>query len=120
MANAATRLSATYDIPFQMHASIGPSCGVADVQGDHATVYSGTQDSYGMRNNLAKLLNLPAENIHVVNVEASGAYGRNGADDATTDALEASYAADQVVKVETREGFAVGKSKWLAQMEWLA
>jgi len=35
---------------------------------------------------------------------------------AATAALKAAYAADQVVKVETRDGFALSKSKWLAQM----
>jgi putative ABC transport system permease protein len=39
-----------------------------------------------------------------------------GASDAATRALKASYASDQVVKVETREGFAQSKSKWLAQV----
>jgi putative ABC transport system permease protein len=39
-----------------------------------------------------------------------------GVSDATTAALEAAYAADQVVKVETRDGFAESKSAWLSQM----
>jgi putative ABC transport system permease protein len=39
-----------------------------------------------------------------------------GASDAATAALEASYATDQVVKVETREGFALSKSQWLSQV----
>jgi len=39
-----------------------------------------------------------------------------GASDAATAALAASYATDQVVKVETREGFALSKSKWLSQV----
>ena len=39
-----------------------------------------------------------------------------GASDAATRALTASYATDQVVKVETREGFALSKSKWLSQV----
>jgi len=39
-----------------------------------------------------------------------------GVSDAATTALASSYAADQVVKVETRDGFASSKSKWLAQV----
>ncbi|MDX6450825.1 MAG: putative transport system permease protein, partial [Gaiellaceae bacterium] len=39
-----------------------------------------------------------------------------GASDAATTALRASYASDQVVKVETRDGFAESKSQWLAQV----
>jgi putative ABC transport system permease protein len=39
-----------------------------------------------------------------------------GVTDATTNALRAAYAADQVVKVETRDGFAQAKSAWLSKM----
>jgi putative ABC transport system permease protein len=39
-----------------------------------------------------------------------------GVSDAATTALTSSYATDQVVKVETRDGFASSKSKWLAQV----
>ena len=39
-----------------------------------------------------------------------------GAGDATTAALKNAYAADQVVKVETRNGFALSKSEWLTQV----
>ena len=39
-----------------------------------------------------------------------------GASDAATTALASRYATDQVVKVETRDGFALSKSEWLSQM----
>jgi len=39
-----------------------------------------------------------------------------GATDRTTTALRAAYATDQVVKVETRDGFAEAKSAWLSKM----
>jgi putative ABC transport system permease protein len=39
-----------------------------------------------------------------------------GARESATNALKAAYASDQVVKVETRDGFAESKSKWLSQM----
>src|SRR5437870_5461921 len=42
LAGAATSLSASYQTPWQMHASIGPSCAVADVRPGAATVWSGT------------------------------------------------------------------------------
>ena len=100
MESAAQTVSGSYTIPFQMHASIGPSAGVADVQGDKATIYSATQDSFGMKNNLAKLLGIPAAGIHVMNVEGSGCYGRNGADDATSDAALMSQLSGKPVRVQ--------------------
>ena len=40
---AVKTLEASYQHPNQAHASIGPSCAVADVRADSATIYSGTQ-----------------------------------------------------------------------------
>jgi putative ABC transport system permease protein len=39
-----------------------------------------------------------------------------GVSDSATAALEQAYAAEQVVKVETRDGFALSKSAWLSQI----
>jgi nicotinate dehydrogenase subunit B len=63
-------------------------------------VYSGTQDPHSMKGTLSKLLGIPAANIHVINVEASGCYGRNGADDATTDAALMSQLSGKPVRVQ--------------------
>jgi CO/xanthine dehydrogenase Mo-binding subunit len=43
LAQAKKRYEATYRWPFQMHGMIGPSCAIADVRGDQATVWSGCQ-----------------------------------------------------------------------------
>src|SRR5208337_1489127 len=40
--SAAHALKATYSHPYQAHGSVGSSCAVADVQADHATVWSAT------------------------------------------------------------------------------
>ena len=47
-------LKATYKTPFQMHGSIGPSCAVADVRGDRATFWSGTQMPHETRRDMAQ------------------------------------------------------------------
>ena len=54
-------LSATYFWPIQSHASLGPSCAVADVRADgSATVWSASQGTHGLRTTLAKVFGLPA------------------------------------------------------------
>jgi CO/xanthine dehydrogenase Mo-binding subunit len=100
MADAATTLNVTYTNPFEMHGSIGPSCAVADVQGDKATIWSGTQDPHGTKTSVGKILGIPPANVHVMNVEASGCYGRNGADDITTDAALMSQLTGRPVRVQ--------------------
>jgi hypothetical protein len=55
---------------------IGPSCAVADVQGDHATIWSGSQWPQGDRADVAEMLGLPRERVQLILCEASGSYGR--------------------------------------------
>ena len=93
-------LKATYKHPYQMHGSVGSSCAVADVQGDHATIYSPTQGVWYQRNTSAMLLGLKPENVHVIFRRGSGCYGLNGADTVTYDAAILSQAAGKPVRVQ--------------------
>ncbi len=101
---AATRVHATYYQPFQAHASIGPSCAVADYGQDQVKVWCSTQGVYPLRSALADLLQLPAEKVQVIHVEGAGCYGHNGFDDVAGDAMILSRAVGQPVRVQwTRE-----------------
>ncbi len=97
---AATRLTATYAQPFQAHASIGPSCAVADVQADHAVIWSNSQGIYPLRGALADLLKMPPEQVQVIHVEGAGSYGHNGSDDAAADAAVLSQTVGRPVRVQ--------------------
>jgi nicotinate dehydrogenase subunit B len=101
---AAPVFERSYVWPYQMHGSIGPSCAVADWQPDGLTVWSGTQNPYPMRRDLALLLDMPEQAVVVERLEAAGCYGRNCADDVTADAALLSRAVGQPVRVQlTRE-----------------
>lgn len=100
LAGAPRTLKATYRTPFQMHGSIGPSCAIADVRGDRATFWSGTQMPHDARRHMARLLGIPAENVEVRWVEASGAYGRNGLEHVVADAAIMSQAVRRPVRVQ--------------------
>ncbi len=82
----ARRLSARYTRPYQMHASIGPSCALALFQDGTLTVWTHTQGVFPLRGALAELLRLPVEAVRCIQVEGSGCYGHNGADDVAADA----------------------------------
>ncbi len=79
-------ISATYRRPYQMHASIGPSCAVGHAQDGVVTIYSHTQGVYPLRAAIAEMLQAPVERVRVIHMEGSGCYGHNGADDAGADA----------------------------------
>lgn len=100
LAIAGQVLQATFTQPYQDHASIGPSCAVADVQGNQATVYSSTQGVYPLQGAIAQLLGLDAPNVHVVHMEGSGCYGHNGFDDVAGEAALLSQAAGKPVRVQ--------------------
>jgi nicotinate dehydrogenase subunit B len=97
---ASKTYEATYRWPFQMHGMMGPSCSVADVGKDQATIYSGTQGSFETRKAVADLLGLPEKSVRVLYREASGSYGRMGADDVSEDAALLSRAVGKPVRVQ--------------------
>ncbi|MBZ5662292.1 MAG: molybdopterin-dependent oxidoreductase [Acidobacteriia bacterium] len=97
---ASKKFENTYLWPFQMHAMIGPSCAVADVRGDKATIWSGSQAPFITRNGVARLLGLPEQNVHFIYTEGSGCYGRLEPDDAPEDAALMSRATGRPVRVQ--------------------
>ncbi|OYX14652.1 MAG: aldehyde dehydrogenase, partial [Rhizobiales bacterium 32-66-8] len=116
-AGAAQVLDRTYVWPYQMHASIGPSCAVADVTAKEATIWSGTQNPYPLRADIALLLGLDEGAIEIVRFEAAGCYGRNCADDVAADAALLSRAVGRPVRVQlTREQEHAWEPKGAAQL----
>jgi len=112
-----TAMPRTYIWPYQMHASIGPSCAVADWQGEAMTVWAGTQNPHVLRFDLSRLLDLPDVAINVIRMEAAGCYGRNGADDVAADAALLSRAVKAPVRVQlTREQEHLWEPKGAAQL----
>lgn len=114
-----TEISRTYIWPYQMHASIGPSCAIADwsnAEPFKLTVWAGTQNPHVLRADLARLAGLTDLDIEIVRMEASGCYGRNGADDVAADAVLLSRAVGAPVRVQlTREQENLWEPKGAAQ-----
>ncbi|PJI99634.1 nicotinate dehydrogenase subunit B [Acidovorax sp. 69] len=123
LAAADQRMPRTYVWPYQMHASIGPSCAVADWHSDDSagrprmTVWAGTQNPHVLRADLARLTGLADVDIDLIRMEAAGCYGRNGADDVAADAALLSRAVGAPVRVQlTREQEHLWEPKGTAQL----
>jgi nicotinate dehydrogenase subunit B len=117
IADAAKPMPRTYIWPYQMHASIGPSCAVADYQEDQTRVWSGTQNPHHLRTELARLIHRREAEIEVIRMEAAGCYGRNCADDVSADAVLLSRAVGRPVRVQlTREQEHAWEPKGTAQL----
>jgi nicotinate dehydrogenase subunit B len=115
--SAASRLNCSYVWPYQMHASIGPSCAVADVTDAGITVWSGTQNPHVLQSDIAALTGIPLERIDIIRLEAAGCYGRNCADDVSADAVLLSRAVGVPVRVQlSREQEHLWEPKGAAQI----
>ena len=93
-------IRARYTYPYQMHASVGASCAVADVTPGSVTIWSATQSAYPTRSIVAKLLDRPIDNVRVIYVRGSGCYGLNGADAVSFDAAILSQAVGRPVRLQ--------------------
>ena len=90
-----------YSRPYLAHASIAPSCAMAQWTQDRVRVWTHSQGVYFLRTDLALVLKLPIENITVEHMEGAGCYGHNGADDVALDAvLLAKAAGGRPVRVQ--------------------
>ena len=63
---ASTVIEAKYDVPFQGHTAFGPAHALADPSNGQLTIYSNDMKSYGMRNGVAQLIDMPRERVRVV------------------------------------------------------
>jgi len=79
-------VSASYDFAIHTHGSIGPSCAVAQYQAGKLTVWSASQQTHLLRQQLANMLGMQPADVRCIYVEGAGCYGRNGHEDAAADA----------------------------------
>jgi nicotinate dehydrogenase subunit B len=101
LSNAPKKVEASYEFPFQSHATMGPGCAVADVHTDGiTTVWSGGQKPHDLQRGFAELLRVPIDTVHVVWVEDAGSYGRPGFEDTAADAVLLSEAVGKPVRVQ--------------------
>jgi nicotinate dehydrogenase subunit B len=84
-------ISKDYSRPFIAHASIGPSCAVAQFEAGNAEsrvrIWTHSQGIFNLRTDLVRLLGMPPEAIILEHAEGAGCYGHNGADDVALDAV---------------------------------
>jgi nicotinate dehydrogenase subunit B len=98
--SGAKNIKASYNFAVQTHASIGPSCAVADYKDGKLTVWSASQATHSMQHELSVITGLPKESIRLVYLDGSGCYGRNGHEDATADAALAAIAIGKPVRLQ--------------------
>ena len=85
--DAVVTMSASYEKPYIMHGSIGPSAAMARIDpAGMLRIWTHSQGIQPLRSSIAEILNIESENITVQHVSGAGCYGHNGADDVAFDA----------------------------------
>ena len=80
-------MSATYEKPYIMHGSIGPSAAMARIDpAGMLKIWTHSQGIQPLRSSIAEVLNIDLKNITIQHVFGAGCYGHNGADDVALDA----------------------------------
>jgi nicotinate dehydrogenase subunit B len=69
------------------HATLGPSCAVAQCAGGCYTLWTHSQGIFPLRADLAAMLGVAETAIEVAHMEGAGCYGHNAADDVACDAI---------------------------------
>ncbi|HEX4232344.1 MAG TPA: molybdopterin cofactor-binding domain-containing protein [Bryobacteraceae bacterium] len=75
MEAAEHKLEATYHITYIGHVPLEARTAIAQWQGDQVTVHCGTQAPFSVRGEIAKALNIPAENVRVIVSDTGSGYG---------------------------------------------
>jgi nicotinate dehydrogenase subunit B len=99
----ANLVEATYSRPYIAHASMAPSCALAEYRDGHLSIWSHTQGPYPLRAALANVLGITQDRITVRHAHGAGCYGHNGADDVAVDAaVIAMQIPDHAIRVQWR------------------
>jgi isoquinoline 1-oxidoreductase beta subunit len=88
MATAARKVEAEYYLPHLAHATMEPPAAAARIVNGHCEVWAATQAPQATREDVAKQLGLPPENVTVHVTLLGGGFGRKSKPDF---AIEAAY-----------------------------
>ena len=93
-----------YYLPHLAHVSMEPPVAVADVRGDKVTIWAPVQSPGGTRDDVAKTLGIPEENVTIIVTLLGGGFGRKSKCDFALEAALLSKELGTPVKVQwTRE-----------------
>jgi CO/xanthine dehydrogenase Mo-binding subunit len=98
-ASSLHRLKSTFNIAYIAHAPLEPRAAVAQWDGDHVTVWTGTQRPFGVRSELATAFHLPEEKVRVLMPDMGSGYGGKHTGETALEAARLARAAKSPVKV---------------------
>jgi len=99
VAAAAKTLHQAYHVPYVQHAPMEPRAAVAEWDAGGVTVWTGTQNPFGARGELARALGLPEDRVRVIVPDFGTGFGGKHMPDAPVEAARLAKAAGKPVMV---------------------
>jgi isoquinoline 1-oxidoreductase len=99
LARAKTVLHESYEIAYIQHAPMEPRAAVAEWEGERLTVWTGTQNPFGVRGELAAAMGVTAENVRVIVPDTGGGFGGKHSGEAAVEAARLARAAARPVSL---------------------
>jgi isoquinoline 1-oxidoreductase len=104
LASADHKLQQTYTAAYIAHVPLEPRAALAKWDGEHLTVWTGTQRPFGVRGQLAEAFRMPEEKVRVLMPDTGSGYGGKHTGEAAIEAARLARAAKRPVKIVwTRE-----------------
>jgi isoquinoline 1-oxidoreductase len=101
---AAKSLAQTYCIPYVQHAPMEPRAAVAEWNDDKVTVWTGSQNPFGVRGEIARALRIGEDRVHVIVPDCGGGFGGKHSGEAAVEAARIARAVGKPVSLRwTRE-----------------
>jgi isoquinoline 1-oxidoreductase len=91
---------AEYHIPYIQHAPMETRAAVAEFEGDKLTVWTGTQQPFNVRTEVAEALGMPSEKVRLIVPDTGGGFGGKHKGDTAVEAARLAQAAKRPVSVQ--------------------
>src|SRR5665647_272012 len=97
--DAAIKIEASYETPYQTHAPMEPMNAIVSMEKDKCEFWGSTQNPNGVRSFLSKQFGIPEDNVKINYTFMGGAFGRRSLTDVAEEAAHLSRQVDAPVKV---------------------
>ncbi len=97
--DAAIKIEASYETPYQTHAPMEPMHALVSMEKDKCEFWGSTQNPNGVRSFLSKQFDIPEDNVKINYTFMGGAFGRRSLTDVVEEAADLSRKVDAPVKV---------------------
>ncbi len=94
-----TVIRRSYQVPYIQHAPLEPRAAVAEWDGSRLTVWTGSQNPFGIRQELAQAFHISPENVRVIIPDFGGGFGGKHTGECAVEAARLALAAQKPVSL---------------------